>query len=413
MAVRAAKHFDIEKEYRRAEALHAAGKNERARAIYARLLKVRPLNPPALDLFGVLANRNRMFDTAVELLREAVACEPENIDMNFHLALALSNQGQFDAARAVYQKVMHAVPPTADHLHNYADLLLAQGELVAAEEHYRRAMELDATWLPTWNKLAEVLIRRGRHVEAIPLLEHCLQVEPNHIPALSLLAIALAATDEEQRLATLVDLERFIMPMAARPVAAFPNLAEFNRQLANYVVRHPGLKTDLRDISTRQGGQTMGNLFDDRHPLIHALREMIGEVLATYVDRLPELPDHPHCGQVPADWRLEGWGVVLRSGGHQAAHVHFDGWVSCVYYLSLPEIIQADDPQQAGWIQFGHGPNDYYGDVVPPTRRIQPQEGYFVMFPSYFWHETIPFTSDEARICIAFDVIPRDRRRPR
>jgi hypothetical protein len=27
-------------------------------------------------------------------------------------------------------------------------------------------------------------------------------------------------------------------------------------------------------------------------------------------------------------------------------------------------------------------------------------------FPSYFWHRTIPFASEEDRISIAFDLIP-------
>ena len=30
------------------------------------------------------------------------------------------------------------------------------------------------------------------------------------------------------------------------------------------------------------------------------------------------------------------------------------------------------------------------------------------MFPSYFWHRTIPFTSDTARVSFAFDLLPVD-----
>ncbi len=411
MPGRAARAFDIEKAYRRLESLHAAGKIDAARKIYARLARQRPRNPYALDLFGVLANRYRLFDVAVELLREAVRAEPGNLDMNYHLALALCNLGDFDASARHYAPVMRGAPPSAERCHNYADLLLARGELAGAEEYYRRALEMDPTWLASWNRLAEVLIHTGRHADAIPLLAHCLQREPNRIPALSLLAIALAATGEEQALAELVDLERFIMPLPATAPAGFADLAEFNRRLARHIATHPKLKRELRDISTRGGGQTEGNLLAEDHPLIENFRGMIDTVIQRYIEGLPAMPGHPHCGQVPEAWRLEGWGVVLESGGHQAAHVHFDGWVSCVYYLSLPEAIHADDPAQAGWIQFGQGPRELYGGHAAPTRRLQPQEGLFVMFPSYFWHETIPFTAEAPRICIAFDVIPQDRRR--
>jgi hypothetical protein len=31
-----------------------------------------------------------------------------------------------------------------------------------------------------------------------------------------------------------------------------------------------------------------------------------------------------------------------------------------------------------------------------------------LLFPSYFWHRTVPFESERERICVAFDVIPKE-----
>jgi hypothetical protein len=31
-----------------------------------------------------------------------------------------------------------------------------------------------------------------------------------------------------------------------------------------------------------------------------------------------------------------------------------------------------------------------------------------ILFPSYFYHRTVPFRSDDYRISIAFDIIPLD-----
>ena len=31
-----------------------------------------------------------------------------------------------------------------------------------------------------------------------------------------------------------------------------------------------------------------------------------------------------------------------------------------------------------------------------------------VLFPSYYWHHTIPFAGGEDRICVAFDVVATD-----
>ncbi|MDG1799917.1 MAG: putative 2OG-Fe(II) oxygenase [Luminiphilus sp.] len=43
---------------------------------------------------------------------------------------------------------------------------------------------------------------------------------------------------------------------------------------------------------------------------------------------------------------------------------------------------------------------------LAPVRTIRPVVGSLVLFPSYLWHGTIPFTSDQSRISVAFDIIP-------
>ena len=51
-----------------------------------------------------------------------------------------------------------------------------------------------------------------------------------------------------------------------------------------------------------------------------------------------------------------------------------------------------------------------HGDDYPivnddfPKKVIKPKEGDVIFFPSSVFHRTIPFESDEERICIAFDL---------
>jgi hypothetical protein len=37
---------------------------------------------------------------------------------------------------------------------------------------------------------------------------------------------------------------------------------------------------------------------------------------------------------------------------------------------------------------------------------VRPELGLLVLFPSYFWHGTLPFHSDQPRLTVAFDVVP-------
>jgi hypothetical protein len=38
---------------------------------------------------------------------------------------------------------------------------------------------------------------------------------------------------------------------------------------------------------------------------------------------------------------------------------------------------------------------------------IRPGVGMLVLFPSYFWHGTVPFSGERTRLTVAFDAVPR------
>ena len=64
----------------------------------------------------------------------------------------------------------------------------------------------------------------------------------------------------------------------------------------------------------------------------------------------------------------------------------------------------------AGFIEFGASNVADVGGgnrALARTRVIRPETGAMLLFPSYFWHRTIPFESDQERISVAFDVVPR------
>jgi uncharacterized protein (TIGR02466 family) len=103
---------------------------------------------------------------------------------------------------------------------------------------------------------------------------------------------------------------------------------------------------------------------------------------------------------------MTGWAVVLRAGGVQTAHYHPAGLVSGVYYAQVPEVI-VGGAGEAGHIRFGDGLSEF-PELLPDlelTRSLKPREGLLVLFPSSYWHRTVPFDSAQDRICVAFDVL--------
>jgi hypothetical protein len=51
-------------------------------------------------------------------------------------------------------------------------------------------------------------------------------------------------------------------------------------------------------------------------------------------------------------------------------------------------------------------PDSALGLELSPRRIEPPQVGRLLIFPSYFWHGTIPFESEQQRLTVAFDALP-------
>jgi hypothetical protein len=68
----------------------------------------------------------------------------------------------------------------------------------------------------------------------------------------------------------------------------------------------------------------------------------------------------------------------------------------------LPEAISQGGQ---GGLKFGES-RFGLGERDRPLRIVKPAVGKLVLFPSYYWHGTVPFESQDARLAIAFDVIP-------
>ena len=120
---------------------------------------------------------------------------------------------------------------------------------------------------------------------------------------------------------------------------------------------------------------------------------------------LPAASSHPQIARRPSRYRLEGWGVRLDTRGHQESHIHRDGWLSGVYYVDLDGVVEEGGSE--GWLELGRAPAGLYArGSSPETLLVRPEEGRFVIFPSYLWHRTMPFERHGTRVSFAFDVIP-------
>ena len=96
----------------------------------------------------------------------------------------------------------------------------------------------------------------------------------------------------------------------------------------------------------------------------------------------------------------------LKSEGFHVNHVHPAGWISGPTYIEVPASITGDDPERQGWVKFGESGLDLGPEREIIAKAVRPVPGLVALFPSYTWHGTFRFYSDEYRMTAPFDGVP-------
>jgi tetratricopeptide (TPR) repeat protein len=380
---------------------HQSGKLDDAARLYTTILGREPDHADALRLFGLLHHQRGDGAAAERLIRQAIGVAPDNSKVYDNLAIVLRGRGAREEAVVALDRAIALDPQSEPSHYNRAAVLTELGRSAEAADGFRAALRLNPRNASAHHGLSDVLLKLGEAEGALLHAEECLKLVPRDATALSFKAIALSETGDLAALGRLVDLDRFLRPSAVGATIGGMSREAFNAALARHIETHP----TLRQVPSTFNGHDTKELLNSANPLCRALRGFVMEQIAAYAECLPEDPTHPLTAGRPARHNIESWGVVMWAQGYQLAHVHKKAWISGVYYVQLPDVINDAGAENAGWIEFGHGPTDLYTRSIPPIRRIKPIEGMLITFPSYVWHRTIPFTSDQRRICISFDVI--------
>lgn len=153
--------------------------------------------------------------------------------------------------------------------------------------------------------------------------------------------------------------------------------------------------------SVKGGTQTRGDLRDRADPHIAELFSAIEEALSRFGKRFGELPDkHPlsplmqRCPRIAASWSIR-----LTGGGHHVSHLHDGGLLSSAAHLRVPDSVAAGE----GVLELGRPPKDIPLGLEP-LAVFDPLPGYLVLFPSFLYHGTTPFSVGE-RLTVAFDAV--------
>jgi tetratricopeptide (TPR) repeat protein len=209
----------------------------------------------------------------------------------------------------------------------------------------------------------------------------------------------------DARYMELCDYAQLARPQQLQAPAAWPDLATFLVDLKRSLERlHNPHGHPLLFQSLRQGTETTEDLTRSTDPAIQALFKAFAAPIRDYLAHIGHGSD-PLRRRNDGSYRFNGsWSVRLRTSGYHNNHVHPRGWISSAFYVDLPDSM-AHASTDDGCLAFGE-PGIATTPQLHARHVIRPQPGMLVLFPSYFWHGTLPFASDQTRLTVAFDVLP-------
>jgi len=249
--------------------------------------------------------------------------------------------------------------------------------------------------------LIGALLRLSRSQEALLHIEALRQAQPLNGEWIAYQAMAWRQLGDP-RYRWLCDYDTMVRAYDLDPPPGYATIAVFNAALRERLNRLHVLETHPLDQSLRNGSQTTRSLLTIDDPVIKEYLKALEAPIRAYIDTMRD-PNHPWSGRKSDRFKLAGcWSVKLKPGGYHINHLHPEGWISSAYYVALPEATRSGAGQE-GWIKFGEPRWPTPGCTVEKV--VQPKEGRLVLFPSYMWHGTIPFSAGE-RMTAPFDVVP-------
>jgi uncharacterized protein (TIGR02466 family) len=438
------------------------GKTDEAIASYRKTVALKPGLAVAYFNMGVVLQEQGRLEEAVTCYRRAVGIEPGFYEAYGNLGTVLKKQGRLEDAVAMYRQAL-AIHADAIGYFNLGAALRDQGKHDEAADQYLKALALNPNYADAHNNLGEIFRDRGRMDEAIKCYQNAMSIHPGHPNANYNMGefLSLAKRFEEaipyfehsgfedyqeralecmyrierldafrQKLKTLVHSGKKSMMLATLSKHHAINFGvedEYNfcpdpmrfawhTRIDELADPDNSLLKDLledithTEIAERKQGrlyygiQSAGNLLKRPEPSFQKLAALVRKKISEYRDyyageNCELIRSFPKEIEFSSSWYLK-----MKQGGHLTSHIHEEGWISGCVYLVLPQ--QKVDITDGGF-EYGTDGDDYprRHDNFPSHIVVQ-EVGDIVLFPSSLFHRTIPFSSDEERVCVAFDLKP-------
>ena len=305
------------------------------------------------------------YDKADEIHRQLTQKYESSFLSHFNYGLFLANVGDKEKALRCFERCKQIVPNAPEAQEQIEKLLNSEDNVLAVV--YRDIEKR------RWDTAERKLSENQQSIEPIQFWAAVNELPKEHQIKLT----EIEAFDEEKQVKT---------------VELYSELEKrkFLNEILYSIKNTDSLIWDRAGKPTKNGLQSHEILNGNRSEAIQDLCKRLKILAQDYIKNKPLLQKIKE--QRTDTIELSGWSVVLKQGGYQKRHIHPESVVSGVVYIQLPKESANEDKKE--------------GNLVFPSnnmKMVTPKEGMAVLFPSYLAHETVPISSNEERICIAFN----------
>jgi Flp pilus assembly protein TadD len=151
----------------------------------------------AADIAEVMAT-NRVYETAVPLLQQGIAEDPNSPRLHRLLGIVLRDRGIYDQAMIELQLAHELAPADADTVAAVGVLYDLMQRPVAAEAWDRHALDINPNKAEYYNNLGFCMYLQGRDYDAVVSFRESLRRSPNQSRVYNNLGFALARLGQHE-----------------------------------------------------------------------------------------------------------------------------------------------------------------------------------------------------------------------
>ena len=392
-----------------------------------------PSHPFSWKVLGALFRQAGKLEDSVIVNQKVLEISPNDAEAHSNLGNTLHELGRLEEAEESCKKAIEIKPDLAETHNNLGNTLKDLGRLQEAEQSYKKAISFKPDYAEAHYNLGFILKEFGRFAEAQASYAQAISLKPDFINARNESLTCLYLMDKKSLLFDQLDFliehdeanavigsltSRSALRYGEERFNIFCNDALKHALLVDLKTKYNFEETFIRNAKSilsddkrsnrRQtllsnGYQTSGNLFDLEGKLTDQIQKTIRLEIERYRINF-ENSEEGFIRKWPNEYRLYGWLISMKSGGELQPHIHENGWLSGSIYINVP----ANSKNDSGKLVVALGKDsDATNSRQNPKKVIDVVTGSMALFPASLMHHTIPFESEEERIVLAFDVIPK------